>query len=137
MSENADNTYLKKFGEKLKKLKKESNLSYRKIATKCNLDFSDIKRYEDGEINVTLESIAELAKGYSRHPKELFDFDWGSEFPQDNEDILRKELILKETQINAIEEQNEKTVSDLKKEIRVLTKTLKAKEKEIKKLNKN
>ncbi len=136
MSEKADNTYLKKFGKKLKELKKESNLSYRKIATKCNLDFSDIKRYEDGEINVTLESIAELAKGYSKHPKKLFDFDWGSEFPPDEEEVLKKELLLKETQINAIEEQNKKTISDLKKEIQVLTKMLKNSEKKIEKLNK-
>lgn len=69
-----DKNYLKKFGENLERIKKEKNLSYRKIAANCNIEFADIKRYVDGKINPTLLSLADLAKGLDVHPKELLDF---------------------------------------------------------------
>ncbi|RZJ49969.1 MAG: XRE family transcriptional regulator [Flavobacterium sp.] len=69
-----DKIYLKKFGENLERIKKEKNLSYRKIAANCNIEFADIKRYVDGKINPTLLSLADLAKGLGIEPKELLDF---------------------------------------------------------------
>jgi transcriptional regulator with XRE-family HTH domain len=70
------NKYLKKFGRRLALLKKESKMSYRKIASKCNIEHSDIKRYVDGEINPTLLSIIELSKGFGVKTNVLLDIEW-------------------------------------------------------------
>ena len=50
-------------------------LSLRVLAQRCNLDFSDIGKYERGEINLQLSTVHELAEGLEVHPKELFDFE--------------------------------------------------------------
>jgi len=73
MAKEVDN-YLKQFGKNLERIKREKKLSYRKIAANCNIEHSDIKRYVDGEINLTLLSLVDLAKGLDIHPKELLDF---------------------------------------------------------------
>lgn len=75
---------LKKFGENLEAIKKKKNLTYRKIATNCNIDHSDIKKYVDGVKNPTLITIVELAKGFKVKPNDLFDFDFGVDFSEDN-----------------------------------------------------
>ncbi|RZK60232.1 MAG: XRE family transcriptional regulator [Pedobacter sp.] len=66
--------YLKKFGNHLWETKKAKGLSYRKIAANRNIEHSDIKRYVDGQINPTLLSLIELAKGLGIEPKELLEF---------------------------------------------------------------
>ena len=65
---------LKQFGERLASLRKEKNLSYRKLAQVCDIDFSDIKKYEKGEINLTFASLVELSKGLDVSLKDLMDF---------------------------------------------------------------
>jgi transcriptional regulator with XRE-family HTH domain len=65
---------LKRFGERLASLRKEKNLSYRKLAQVCDIDFSDIKKYEKGEINLTFASLTELSKGLDVPLKDLMDF---------------------------------------------------------------
>ena len=79
MIEEAKKIHLTRFGNHLGELKKLSGLSYRKIASKCNIEASDIKRYVDGEINPTLISLLELAKGLGIEAKELLDYDWRGE----------------------------------------------------------
>ncbi len=63
-------------GLRVKKIRLDKKLSLRKLSQKCDLDFSDISKYEKGEINLQLSSIFELAKGLEVHPKELFDFEY-------------------------------------------------------------
>jgi len=70
------NNFLKNFGEKLHAIRKKKGLSYRKLDSLCNLDHSYISKIEKGEVNVTLETVLELAKGLEIHPKELFDFNF-------------------------------------------------------------
>lgn len=65
---------LKKFGQHLEKLRKDQNLSLRKLASKCNIDYGDIKRYENGEINMTFYSMLDLANGLEITLKDLMDF---------------------------------------------------------------
>jgi len=65
---------LKKFGRHLQTLRRTKNLSLRKLALNCNIEHSDIKRYENGEINMTLLTILELAKGLDIEVKELMDY---------------------------------------------------------------
>lgn len=75
MIDKEEKDFLKRFGNHLESIKTEKKLSYRKIASNCNIEHSDIKRYVDGDINLTLLSIVQLAKGLGVHPKELLDFD--------------------------------------------------------------
>ena len=63
------------FGRRIKEIRMRKNLSLRQLSQRCDLDFSDIGKYEKGEINLQLSTIHELAEGLSVHPKELFDFD--------------------------------------------------------------
>ncbi len=68
--------FLKAFGERISKLRKSKNLSYRKLAQRCNVDYSDISKIEKGLIKIQLPTILELAKGLDVHPRDLFDFDF-------------------------------------------------------------
>ena len=58
---------INKLAEKLKELKKESKLSYRQLAQRCDLDHADIKKYENG-VDIRFTTIIELAKAYGVHP---------------------------------------------------------------------
>ncbi|MGZ3873166.1 MAG: helix-turn-helix domain-containing protein [Mucilaginibacter sp.] len=74
MIDEHDKLYLKKFGAHLAQLRHEKNLSFRKMSLKCKIDHSDIKKYENGETNITLLTLAELAKGLGMESKDLLDF---------------------------------------------------------------
>ena len=69
-------SFLILFGRHVKKLRKEQKLSLRQLATRCNIDASDIFIIEKGIRNITLSTILELSKGLGVQPKELFDFDY-------------------------------------------------------------
>jgi len=66
--------YLLKFGHHLYAIRQSKNLSLRKLAAKCDLEHADIKRYENGEINMTFQTLLELSKGLEVTLKELMDF---------------------------------------------------------------
>ncbi len=53
---------LKTFGENLKKIRTQKGLSQRQLSAMCNVDNADISRMENGEINVTLNTISQLAE---------------------------------------------------------------------------
>ena len=46
------------------------------MATRCNIDYSDIGKIERGNRNIQMSTVLELAKGLGVHPKELFDFEF-------------------------------------------------------------
>lgn len=62
------------FGKQIKKIRMAQDLSLRKLSQRCNLDHSDIAKYERGEVNIQLSTVYELAVGLDVPPKELFDF---------------------------------------------------------------
>ncbi|WP_417867804.1 helix-turn-helix domain-containing protein [Xanthomarina gelatinilytica] len=64
------------FGKRIKELRKNRNLSLRELSQRCNLDYSDIAKYEKGEVNIQLSTIYELAKGLQISPKEFFNFEF-------------------------------------------------------------
>lgn len=66
--------FLEKFGKHLQNLRKQKNLSLRKLAQKCEVDFADIKRYENGQINPTLLTVLELSRGLEVSVVELMSF---------------------------------------------------------------
>ena len=64
------------FGKRIKELRNMRSLSLRQLAQRCNLDYSDIAKYEKGEVNIQLSTIYELAKGLQIPPRDLFDFNF-------------------------------------------------------------
>ncbi|SEA54477.1 helix-turn-helix domain-containing protein [Psychroflexus halocasei] len=62
-------------GKRIKHLRKEQGLSLRKLAQRCDVDFSDINKIEKGERNMQMTTLFELAKGLEVHPRDLFDFE--------------------------------------------------------------
>lgn len=63
------------FGKQLKKHRTSRKLSLRKLAQRCDVEYSSIGRIENGQVSIQLLTVFELAKGLEIHPKELFDFD--------------------------------------------------------------
>jgi transcriptional regulator with XRE-family HTH domain len=63
-----------KFGENLRKIREKKNLSLNDLASRCNLDKSNISKIENGHFNISLTKIFDLATGLEIHPKELLDF---------------------------------------------------------------
>jgi transcriptional regulator with XRE-family HTH domain len=74
MVSDLDRGILMQFGIRLKSLRQSKNLTLRKMALLCNVEYADIQRYETGKQNITLLSLAELAKALEVEPKELLDF---------------------------------------------------------------
>lgn len=73
------NDFRASFGLNLKRIRQSKGLSFRKLAQRCDIDYSNLNKIEKGKINISLSTILELAKGLEIHPKELFDFELESE----------------------------------------------------------
>ena len=63
----------KRFGQRLKELRKKAGLSQEKFALECGLDRTYIAGIESGKRNVSLESIEKIAKGFKISLHELFE----------------------------------------------------------------
>jgi transcriptional regulator with XRE-family HTH domain len=74
MVSDSDKGILLQFGKRLKALRQSKKLTLRKMAQLCNIEYADIQRYETGKVNITLLSLAELAKALEVEPKDLLDF---------------------------------------------------------------
>ncbi|GMN06303.1 hypothetical protein MTsPCn5_16920 [Croceitalea sp. MTPC5] len=66
--------FLRAFGKRLQQLRKSKELSYRKMSTMCDIDYSDISKIEKGQVNIQLSTILELSKALEVEPKEFFEF---------------------------------------------------------------
>ena len=78
--ETSKNDFKTLFGKNLKRIRSVKELSFRELATRCNVDHSDISKIEKGKRDIQLSTILELSKGLGIHPKELFEFKLDSEF---------------------------------------------------------
>jgi len=56
MVSDLDRGILMQFGIRLKSLRQSKNLTLRKMALLCNVEYADIQRYETGKQNITLLS---------------------------------------------------------------------------------
>jgi len=63
----------KKFGDKLREIRKEKDLSQEKLAFKCGLHRTYISDIERGSRNVSLKNIEKIAKALGISPKSLLD----------------------------------------------------------------
>jgi transcriptional regulator with XRE-family HTH domain len=74
MASEKQREHLIEFGKHLLALRKKQNLSYRKFALLCDIDYADVKKYEKGELNMTFLTMVEFAKGLGIPLKDLLDF---------------------------------------------------------------
>jgi transcriptional regulator with XRE-family HTH domain len=63
---------LKRFGQQIRRLRKERGLSQEALAARANLDRSYMGHIERGENNVTFEKICQIADALEVDPRELF-----------------------------------------------------------------
>ena len=70
----ADKKVLKKFGENLRKLRKDKGLSLREMSYACSIDNSKIAKIEKGMINITLTTLLQLSLALEVHPSSLLDY---------------------------------------------------------------
>ena len=63
-----------KFGKRVRKIRKEQDLSQEEVGFKTGLHRTYIGSVERGEQNVSLENIQKIAKAFKINLKELFDF---------------------------------------------------------------
>jgi transcriptional regulator with XRE-family HTH domain len=64
----------KKFGDKVRSLRKKNNLSQEALALLADLDRTYIPSIEKGERNVSITVVQKLAKAFGIKEKDLFDF---------------------------------------------------------------
>ncbi|NEU09372.1 helix-turn-helix transcriptional regulator [Flavihumibacter sp. R14] len=64
----------KLFGENLKRLREQEELSLLQAGHHSNFDNSNISKYENGKREPRLSTIIALAKMLKTHPKNLIDF---------------------------------------------------------------
>lgn len=74
MNGTRDEKILKKFGKHLEKIRKEKNLSLRKLADNADVDFSQIHRIEKGKTNPSLTMLLALSEGLGIPIEELIRF---------------------------------------------------------------
>lgn len=75
MEDKTKNKALIQFGKRLSYLRKSKKLSFRQLAAQCDVDHSDIKKFEKGGVNITIATLIDLSIGLGVHPKELLNFD--------------------------------------------------------------
>tara|TARA_B100000315_G_scaffold246160_1_gene273149 strand:+ start:106 stop:330 length:225 start_codon:yes stop_codon:yes gene_type:complete len=63
----------KKFGENVRRLRKENGLSQEKLAEVCNLHRTYIGAVERGERNICLKNIIQIAAAFGIKPAELLE----------------------------------------------------------------
>ncbi len=65
-----------RFGKHLAYLRTEQGLSLRELASQCDVDYSDINKYEHGEKDLQLTTIVDLAIGLGVEPAALLGFNF-------------------------------------------------------------
>lgn len=75
MINNRDKKTLRAFGKRLQELRKRKKLSQEELYFETDLSKNVVGMIERGEVNPTLTTIKELAKGLGVTKKELMDFE--------------------------------------------------------------
>ncbi|MBS1526118.1 MAG: helix-turn-helix transcriptional regulator [Bacteroidetes bacterium] len=63
-----------KFGLHVEAIRLGKDLSLREVAKHCDVDYANIKKIEKGQLNMTLLTVLELAKGLGVESSELMKF---------------------------------------------------------------
>ena len=75
MNKAVDRRALRKFRQRLSSLRKQKNLSLRELSYACNVDNSKISKIEKGLVNITFNTIVQLAEALEVKVSELMDID--------------------------------------------------------------
>lgn len=62
----------KKVGKRIKKARKDLNLTQEELAEKVGMHYTTISRIETGDSNPPVQTIAKIAKALKISPSELF-----------------------------------------------------------------
>ncbi len=74
MKYSREDTFIKAFGNQLRKIRMAKKFSQEKLAFEADLMLSQIGRIERGTINTSISMVCKLAKALKVDAKELFDF---------------------------------------------------------------
>ena len=66
--------FIDAFGNNLRNIRKQKNISQEELAYTTDLQLSQIGRIERGTQNTSISMVYTIAKVLNMHPKELFDF---------------------------------------------------------------
>lgn len=69
-----DDRVLRKFGQKIRAVRKSKNISQEVLALECGLEYSQINRIELGKVNTSISHLFLIAKALKVSPNELIDF---------------------------------------------------------------
>jgi transcriptional regulator with XRE-family HTH domain len=64
----------KKFGRNLQKIRKEKGLTLKQLSYNCSLGDGRISEIEQGQFDIRLSTIIELAKGLEVNPSKLLEY---------------------------------------------------------------
>lgn len=70
-----DEDFIKKFGLRLKEIRKSKKVSQEELAFRAGFELSQIGRIERGTINTSLSHVAAIAKALDISAADLFKFD--------------------------------------------------------------
>jgi len=65
---------LSKFAKHLTSLREQQGISIRELASRSNLEYSQVQRIEKGKVNFAYTTLVALADGLNISPSELLDF---------------------------------------------------------------
>jgi transcriptional regulator with XRE-family HTH domain len=69
-----DEKFIKKFGLKLRDIRKSKKISQEQLAFDTGFELSQIGRIERGTVNTSISHVAAIAKALKVRPEELFQF---------------------------------------------------------------
>lgn len=67
-------TYQKKIGANITKIRKQKGLSSNELGMECDIDKSALIHIEKGRINVTVQTLFKIAKALDVDVKSFFEF---------------------------------------------------------------
>ena len=70
-----DEDFIKKFGKRLREIRKSKKVSQEELAFKCGFELSQIGRIERGNINTSISHVSAIAKALDTPAYEFFKFD--------------------------------------------------------------
>ncbi len=71
---NREDLFVKKFGENLKKLRLQKDVTQEKLAFTIGIEISQISRIERGVVSTSITSAYKIANALDLDVKQLFDF---------------------------------------------------------------
>jgi len=72
MDQGRQQEILARFGKRIQQLRNATGMSVRAFATHANIDYTNLSQIENGQVNLTLLTIMQLAEGFGLEPCVFF-----------------------------------------------------------------